>query len=680
MNKLYTPITINKTEFKNRVCMAPMGLGVTDYVDGHVTDRLIDCYVERAKGGVGMIDIANIMYDPNHLDPVNGPIITDDKYIPTLKKLTDALHAAGSKVVAQLVHMGRYQFADFCGGEAIAPSVTTSRYNGYQVPREMTNQEIKDMVVYQGEAALRAKKAGFDAVEIQTNSGYLHGQFWSPKTNLRTDEYGGSFENRIRFTVESLQAVRNAVGPDFPVIIRLSGTDFVEGSCDHNDIADICEALDKTGNLDAISVTAGWHESSVPLVTMELENATYAYLGKNIKKRVNCVVMQGMRMNIPTAETIVERGDVDMAVIGRPLLCDPELVNKGMQGRYNEIRPCIGCNAGCLDAGIKREVIGCISNYECNRESVLRDENGKLPTECKSANPEKILVIGAGPAGMEFARVATLRGHKVTIWEKRDRTIGLTEYAATPPRRGEIRKIGHWLEHTIRSLGVEIVLSKAATEADILKAAKEFDRIVFANGSKAVMPPIPTKEGAHVVHAWDVLKAKGKLKLGKNVVVVGGGDVGVETAMFVGEIGTISAEQIKFHIMWNAAPVEQIKEMLNNGYHNVSIVEMGKKFAPDINPGCRWSIMARCRQLGIQMYKLSKVLEIKPGAVVIEDAEGVKELPADSVIIAAGAKPDQDLYQAVKDKLPKVDIIGDAVKVGRIPMSMRAGYTLAASI
>lgn len=680
MNKLYTPITINKTEFKNRVCMAPMGLGVTDYADGHVTDRLIDCYVERAKGGVGMIDIANIMYDPNHLDPVNGPIITDDKYIPTLKKLTDALHAAGSKVVAQLVHMGRYQFADFCGGEAIAPSVTTSRYNGYQVPREMTNQEIKDMVVYQGEAALRAKKAGFDAVEIQTNSGYLHGQFWSPKTNLRTDEYGGSFENRIRFTVESLQAVRNAVGPDFPVIIRLSGTDFVEGSCDHNDIADICEALDKTGNLDAISVTAGWHESSVPLVTMELENATYAYLGKNIKKRVNCVVMQGMRMNIPTAETIVERGDVDMAVIGRPLLCDPELVNKGMQGRYNEIRPCIGCNAGCLDAGIKREVIGCISNYECNRESVLRDENGKLPTECKSANPEKILVIGAGPAGMEFARVATLRGHKVTIWEKRDRTIGLTEYAATPPRRGEIRKIGHWLEHTIRSLGVEIVLSKAATEADILKAAKEFDRIVFANGSKAVMPPIPTKEGAHVVHAWDVLKAKGKLKLGKNVVVVGGGDVGVETAMFVGEIGTISAEQIKFHIMWNAAPVEQIKEMLNNGYHNVSIVEMGKKFAPDINPGCRWSIMARCRQLGIQMYKLSKVLEIKPGAVVIEDAEGVKELPADSVIIAAGAKPDQDLYQAVKDKLPKVDIIGDAVKVGRIPMSMRAGYTLAASI
>lgn len=680
MNKLYTPITINKTEFKNRICMAPMGLGTTDYVDGHVTERLIDCYVERAKGGVGMIDIANIMFDPNHLDPVNGPILTDDKYIPTLRKLTDALHDAGSKVVAQLVHMGRYQIAAFCGGEAIAPSVTTSRYNGYQVPREMTNQEIKDLVVYQGEAALRAKKAGFDAVEIQTNSGYLHGQFWSPKTNLRTDEYGGSFENRIRFTVESLQAVRQAVGPDYPIFIRLSGTDFVEGSCDHNDIADICEALDKTGNLDAISVTAGWHESSVPLVTMELENATYAYLGTNIKKRVNCVVMQGMRMNIPTAETIVDRGDVDMAVIGRPLLCDPELVNKGMEGRYDEIRPCIGCNAGCLDAGIKREVIGCISNYECNREKVLMDENGHLPTQVKSEHPENILVIGAGPAGMEFARVAALRGHKITIWEKRDRTIGLTEYAATPPRRGEIRKIGQWLERTIRALGVEIVLNKTATEDEVLAAANDYDRIVFANGSKAVMPPIPTQEGAHVVHAWEVLEAKGKLKLGKNVVVVGGGDVGVETALFVGEVGTISAEQIKFHIMWNAAPIDQIRELLNNGYHNVSIVEMGKKFAPDINPGCRWSIMARCRQLGVKMFKLTKVLEIKTDAVVIENEEGVKELPADSVIIAAGAKPDQDIYQLVKDKLPKVDIIGDAVEVARIPNAMRAGYTLAASI
>lgn len=678
MKKLYEPIMINKLQLKNRVVMAPMGLGVTDYVDGHVTDRLIDCYVERAKGGVGLIVIANMQYDRVRQDPVNGPILTDDKYIPTLKKLTDAVHEAGSCVFAQIVHMGRYAISQHNGGQNVAPSVTTSRYNDFEVPRELTVDEIHDFVRWQAEAALRAKKAGFDGVEIETNSGYLHGQFFSPLTNLRTDEYGGSFENRTRFMKESLLAVREAVGPDFPVTIRISGTDFMPGGCDSKDIADICELLDQTGALDAISVTAGWHESSVPLVTMELPNATYAYLGTGIKKRVKCPVMQGMRMNIPTAEELVERGDVDMAVMGRPLLCDPELVNKGQEGRIEDIRPCIGCNAGCLDAGIKREIIGCISNYECNREVDLKNEAGLLPTETKSAAPEKILVIGAGPAGMEFARVAALRGHKVTVWEKRNRTSGLTKYASTPPRRQDIAKICKWLEHTCRDLGVEFVMEKAATEQEILAAAKDFDRVVFSCGSKAVMPPIPKAEDAQVVHAWDVLE--GTVQLGKNVVVVGGGDVGVETAMFVGEIGTISAEQLRFMMIFDAESPEKLHELLNNGSHKVSVVEMGKKLAPDINPGCRWSIMARVRQLGIDMYKETKVLEIKKDCVVVENADGKFEIPADTVIIAAGAAPNSDLYEALKDKLPKANIIGDAVEVARIPNAMSAGYKLAASI
>ena len=680
MKKLYTPITINHCVLKNRVCMAPMGLGTTDYDDGIVNDRLIECYRRRARGGVGLIVLANMQYDPIRFDPPNGPLVNDDKYIEPLRRFTDAIHneGLGTKVFAQIVHMGRYAIAEFNNGEAVAPSVTTSRYNDYQVPREMTIDEIHDFVRYQAEAARRAKEAGFDGVEIETNSGYLHGQFFSPVTNLRTDEYGGSFENRTRFMRESLLAVREAVGPDFPVTMRISGTDFIPGGCDDKDIADICEMMDKTGALDAISVTAGWHESAVPLVTMELPNATYAYLGTGIKKRVNCVVMQGMRMNIPTAEEIVERGDVDMAVMGRPLLCDPELVNKGLEGRYDEIRPCIGCNAGCLDAGIKREVISCISNYECNRESELMNKDGLLPTQVKSEHPERILVIGAGPSGMEFARVASLRGHKVTIWEKRNRTIGLTEYAATPPRRGDIRKVGFWLERTCRSLGVEIVLNKEATVENILAAAGDFDRVVFACGSKAVMPPIPTEEGAQVVHAWSVLE--GKEKLGRNVVIVGGGDVGVETAMYVGEIGTITAEQLRFQMIFNAEPYERLKELLNTGSHKVSVIEMGKRFAPDINPGCRWSIMARVRQLGVKMYKLTRVKEIKKDAVVIENENGVQEIPADTVIIAAGARPFDDIYEAVKDKLPKVDVIGDAVEVARIPNAMSAGYLLASSI
>lgn len=658
--------------------MSPMGLGKTNYVDGYPTKRLVDFYVERAKGGVGLIVCGDCAYDIERMDRRNALSLGEDDHIPAIKEMTDAVHAAGAKMFAQLLHLGRYANSYATGVQNIAPSVTVSHFNGKQVPREMTIEDIKTMIRLQAEAAARAKAAGFDGVEVQTNSGYLHGQFFSNVSNLRTDEYGGSIENRARFLRETLAAVREAVGPDFPVTIRISGNDFMPGGCDSEDIATICELLDKDGNLDAISVTAGWHESAVPLVTMELPNATYAYLGAGIKERVNCVVMQGMRMSVETGEVLVERGDIDMVVMGRPMLCDPQLANKATAGKIDTIRPCIGCNAGCLDAGMTGKEIGCISNYECNREAMLKNEDGLLPTQVKSAKPENILVIGAGPAGMEFARVAALRGHKVTIWEKRDRTRGLSTFAATPPRRQDIHKIGHWLERTCRELGVEFVLNKEATEEAILAVKDQYDRVVFASGSKSVLPPIPTEEGAQVVHAWDVLE--GTAKVGKNVVVVGGGDVGVETAMFLGEKGTITAEQLRFHMIFNAEPYEKLKQLLNKGYYKIAVVEMGKKFAPDINPGCRWSIVARTRQLGVKMLKETKVLEIKKDGVVVENADGKFKLPADTVVVAVGAKPNNDLYEQLKDKLPEANIIGDAVEVARIPQAMDAGYLLAASI
>ena len=279
---------------------------------------------------------------------------------------------------------------------------------------------------------------------------------------------------------------------------------------------------------------------------------------------------------------------------------------------------------------------------------------------------------------MEFARVSALRGHKVTIWEKRNRTIGLSMYAATPPRRYDIRYLGQWLERECRALGVEIVLNKTATTADILAAAEEYDRVVIAAGSKAAFPPIPTEEGALVVHAWDVFE--GTVNLGKNVVVVGGGDVGIEVAMTIAEIGTITAEQLRFMMIYKTEPEAKLKELLTHGVHHVSVVEMGKKFAKDINPGSRWSIMYRTRQLGVDLLSETKVLELGKDHVLIENADGQKSIPADTIVIAAGAKPNNDLYEALKDQLPKIDVIGDSVEVGRIHNAVASAYTLAASI
>ena len=686
MKKLYTPFKVNELELKNRVIMSPMSIGHTEC--GAITEDVVEFYRRRARGGVGLIIFANmqwdkVRYNPDHgamlVDPADRDMTAEKDYIPMLKKLTDAIHEGDCKVFAQLMHRGRCaNRKSIQGVQAVAPSPIPGRFTHFEMPRELTVEEIHEFVKWQGEAAVNAKKAGFDGIQIETNSGYLYGQFWSPLTNHRTDEYGGSLENRNRFMVETLQGIRDAVGPDFPISLRVSGSDFMEGGCDGDDIAEICALLDATGLVDGFSITAGWHESAVPLITMEVPHGAWTYLGRQIKARVKAPVAMGMRMNIPTAETIIERGDVDAIVMGRPFLSDPDLVNKAIAGRADDIRPCVGCNAKCLDMAMQAKPIGCIGNYECNREMELADENGLLPTEKKSEHPEKILVIGAGPSGMEFARVAALRGHKVTIWEKRNRTIGLSLYAATPPRRFDIRFLGQWLERTCRELGVEIVLNKEATAEEILRASAEYDRVVIAAGSKASIPPIPRDPSVPVVHAWDVFE--GKANLGKNIVVVGGGDVGVEVAMYMGEIGTLTAEELRFMMIYKTEPYEKLQQLLNKGVHNIAIVEMGSKFAPDINPGSRWSIMARTKQLGVKMLKETKVIEITADGVVVENADGRQTLPADTVVIAAGAKPNNDLYEQLKDKIGKIDCIGDAVTVARIADAVESAYKLASTI
>lgn len=430
MKRLYTPFKVNKLELKNRVIMSPMSIGHT--VDGFIMDDVVEFYKRRAQGGVGLIIFANMQWDKLRYNPNHGAMLTDEKYIPSLKKLTDAIHEGGSKVFAQLMHRGRCaNRASIQGEQAVAPSPIPGRFTHFEMPKELTVEEIKEFVDWQAEAAVIAKKAGFDGIEIETNSGYLYGQFFSPLTNHRTDEYGGSLENRCRFMVETLEGMRAAVGPDYPISLRVSGSDFMDGGCNGDDIAEICELLDKTGYVDGFSITAGWHESAVPLITMEVPHGAWAYLGRQIKARVKAPVAQGMRMNIEKAEELVDRGDFDAIVMGRPFLADPDVVNKAEAGKASTIRPCVGCNAKCLDMAMASKPIGCIGNYECNREEELEDENGLMPTEKKSEHPEKILVIGAGPSGMEFARVAALRGHKVTIWEKRNRTIGLSLYAPT---------------------------------------------------------------------------------------------------------------------------------------------------------------------------------------------------------------------------------------------------------
>lgn len=677
MKKLYQPIKLRGLELKNRVVMAPMSLENLDH--GYPTDRDVEFYRQHARGGVAAIIFANMQWDHVRFNEYSGAIINDDKYIPSLKKITDVVHEEGAAMFAQLLHQGRYgSKAYWNGNQTVSASAVPSRYNGFEMPRALTVDEIHDFVKWQGEAAARAMKAGFDGIEIETNTGYLHGQFFSPLVNQRSDEYGGDVYGRTRFMRETLQSVRDAIGPDVPISVRICGNDLVPGSCNSEDLQEICRILDETGNVDILSVTAGWHESSVPLITMELPNGTWSYLGRGIKKKVKCNVMQGIRMNIPTGEEMVERGDADLIVIGRPLLADPELVNKAKSGHLEDARPCMGCNAGCLDACMQGRQAGCVGNAECNQEIFLVDDQGRLPTQVKSEHPEKILVIGAGPAGMEFARVATLRGHDVTIWEARDRTKGLSMLAATPPRRYDIRYLGQWLEHICRKQGVNFVFNKRASAEDILAVANGYDRVVIATGSVNFVPGFDIEEGADVVTAWDVLEKNAPL--GKNVTVIGGGATGVETAMYIAEMGTPTAEQLRFMMIYDVEPYEKLKELLNTGSKKVTVLEMSGKFATDITPGCRWSIIKRNKMLGVKMINKAKVTAVRKDGVVYKSAGKELFVKADTVVMAAGARPSNELYEALQGKLEKVHVIGDANNVGKIPDAIQAAYSLAKDI
>lgn len=323
-SSLLQPGYIGKMELKNRFIMGPMGHGFCDETDGYVNDRLIEFFRQRAKGGYALIDLGAVQIDPLFNTSEGILKLYDDSFIPAMKRLTDVVHKEGSKIMAQLLHQGRYANSREYGQTAMAPSAVFSRYTG-ETPREMTLEECEQMVINYYNAAKRVVEAGFDAVEISTNSGYLIGQFLSPLTNLRTDKYGGNtLEERMTFMLEVIAAVRDAVGPEFPVVIRICSNDLLPGSNTNNDACKVAAAAEKAG-ADAIHVTGGWHEATVPQATMDVPLGTFAYFGKRIKDCVSIPVIQCNRMNIDTAARIVYEDMADFVAFARHSIAEPEM-------------------------------------------------------------------------------------------------------------------------------------------------------------------------------------------------------------------------------------------------------------------------------------------------------------------------------------------------------------------
>ncbi|MEM3593480.1 MAG: FAD-dependent oxidoreductase [Candidatus Jordarchaeaceae archaeon] len=641
--KLFEPIQIRSMELKNRIVMPAMHLGYAD--KGYITQRLIDFYAERAKNEVGLILVGGC-YTEALAKGFDTMIRIDcDDAIPGLSKLVKAIHEGGAKCGAQLYHSGRYAFSAFIGQTPVSASAVQSKFTG-ETPRAMTKEEILQTEKNFGEAALRAKKAGFDAVELLASAGYLIPQFLSPLTNKRDDEYGGDIKARARFGVECIQAIRDKVGDDYPLIMRISGDDMMPGGNTYKEVREYVPLFEEAG-VDMFNVTGGWHESPVPQITMNVPRGTYVWLAENVKEVVSVPVMACNRITDPLqAEQILLDGKADLVGIGRALICDPEWARKAKEGRFKEIRQCLGCNQGCFDHIFALAPVECLANAAAGHEAEYRIK--------PAAKRKKVLVIGGGPGGMEAARIAKLRGHDVTLYEKSNTLGGQLNLASAPQDRREFKNLVDYLSYQMSLLGINVVLGKEVTP-DIVKQLKP-DVIIVATGGRPIVPQIPGIDKPNVVMSWDVLA--GKVAVGKKAVIVGGGGVGCETALYLTDHASINPEQMMFLVNFGVLDLQTAYNMARKT-RNVTIVEMQDKMGADIGRTCRWTILKTLSMRGVQMLTNAKVSKITEKGVVLENGDTIE---ADTVVIAVGTVPNNEIIDQLEGLAPEIYSIGDCVQ------------------
>ncbi|WP_018690603.1 oxidoreductase [Algicola sagamiensis] len=665
---LLKPLDLGFTTIRNRVLMGSMHTGLEEEKNGF--DKLAAFYEERAKGGVGIIVTGGI--SPNlrgRLAP-HGSQMSHFWHVNKHKKITEAVHKYDSKICLQLLHAGRYGYHPF----SVAPSKIKAPISPFS-PSAMSDRSIRGTINDYAKSSKLAKKAGYDGVEIMGSEGYLINQFICSRTNKREDQWGGSFENRMRFPVEIVKAVREAAGEDFIIIYRLSMLDLVEDGSTYEEVVALGKEIEKAG-ATLINTGIGWHEARVPTIATSVPRGAFTWVTGKLKKELTIPLITTNRINDPEfAEEVLARGDGDMVSMARPFLADPYFVTKTEEGKEESINTCIACNQACLDHVFQGKRASCLVNPQACYETELKF----YPTQAK----KKIAVVGAGPAGMAFSSYAAEKGHEVHLFDKNQEIGGQFNYAKQIPGKEEFYHTIRYFADRLNKAGVHIHLGEVKTVDDL---ASGYDEVILATGIQPRDITIPGHDHEKVYGYLDVLRDH--KPVGERVAVIGAGGIGFDVSEYLTESESLTLQPEKWMAEWGIDPSYENPGAIKRPEHQPAsrqvylLQRKQTKVGAGLGKTTGWIHRSTLKNKRVEMLAGCTYKEVNDQGLIIEIDGQEKLLEVDHVIVCAGQEPLRDMYQELADKGVSVHIIGGADVASELDAkrAIRQGAELASEI
>ena len=647
---IFEPLDLGFTTLKNRILMGSMHTGLEEEKNG--IERIATYYAERARGGVGLIVTGGIA--PN-IQGWTGPFsarMSNKKHARHHKVITDAVHKEGGKICMQILHAGRYGYHPF----NVAPSAIKApinRFKPFKLSKSGINRTIRDFV----NCAKLSKVAGYDGVEIMGSEGYLINQFIAERTNKRNDDYGGSYENRMRLPIELVKLTREAVGKEFIIIYRLSMLDLVEKGSTWQEVVQLGKEIEKAG-ATIINTGIGWHEARIPTIATSVPRAAFTWVTQKMKEEISIPLVTSNRINMPeTAEKVLAEGHADMISMARPFLADPEWVNKAYAEKDDEINTCIACNQACLDHVFKQKVASCLVNPRACHETKLN--------YTPATNFKKIAVVGAGPAGLAASTIAAQRGHQVTLFDADSEIGGQFNIAKQIPGKEEFYETIRYFKKQLELHNVDVQLNRKMKVEELAKL--DFDEIILATGIIPRRPRIEGVDHEKVLNYIDVLKHK--KPVGKRVAVIGAGGIGFDVSEYLAHEGESPSLNIDTWLkewgidktMKARSGIEEVKPEIEPSPREIFMFKRSKgKFGGKLGKTTGWIHRSTLKKKKVQFINQVDYTKIDDQGLHYIQNEEQKVLSVDNIIICAGQLPFKELLEPLQAKGMKVHVIGGA--------------------